>query len=135
MKANKKFEAYIMAIIEKYIPILLLQRHTFEVKAGVCDPESLFECLFQYPYLNAVIKYSKNAIRRWKTGEDMSTFIVHELSHCITDPMYSKAIQRYVSEREIRDEREQLTDVICNIVMKMGVPPGIKFGEDFKEDG
>jgi len=34
----------------------------------------------------------------------------------ITDPLYSKACDRYTGKNEIEDERELLTDKIANII-------------------
>jgi len=115
---TKDIEKYIMNVIEKYIPILLLQRHTFEVKKGVEDQKSFMECLPNYPYLNATISYSKECVKGWKKGKDVVPYIVHELCHLITEPLYAKGIGRYATKDEILDEREELTDLICNIVIK-----------------
>ena len=118
MKTNKDFEKYLMKIIDKYIPRLLLQQFTFELKRGTENKESFMECVFNYPYLNVTIKYSEKSFDEWQGGKDMTPFILHEMCHPITDPIYAKATSRYVSENEIRDERERLTDLICNIVLK-----------------
>jgi len=116
-EGNTEFEAHLLGIVEKYIPILLLQRHTFEVALGCNDPESLFELVFMYPYLNNRIRYSDKAVEDWKGGRDLVPYVVHEMCHVITDPLYAKAIQRYVSVKEVSDTRETLTDNICNIVL------------------
>ena len=110
----------IMEIIAKYTPVLLLQRHTFEVRCGVENKDSVAECVFNYPYLNVTIKYGDKCVEKFKNGEDLAPYIVHEMCHVITDPLYAKAISRYVGQDEIRDERENLTDMICNIVLKTG---------------
>ena len=114
---NTEFEDHLLGIVEKYIPILLLQRHTFEVALGCNDPESLFELVFMYPYLNNRIRYSEKSISDWEKGRDLTPYVVHEMCHAITDPLYAKAIQRHVSRTEILDVREMLTDNLCNIVL------------------
>ena len=116
-KTKKEFEAYIFRVVKKYVPVLFLNRHTFDLVDEVLKEDALFEFKFSYPYLNATIYYSDSSFNRWKAGEDMRPFIVHELCHAITDPLYCKAISRYVSEGEITQERELLTDYICNIVL------------------
>lgn len=115
---NPKFEKYIHKIIEKYAKVLLLDHSTFEVKYGVNDERSLMESCFNYPYLSITVKYSDDAIKKWKNKEDVVPIIIHELCHPITDPLYSKACDRYVSKGEINDERERLTDYIANIIVK-----------------
>ena len=107
-----------MKIIGKYSHKLLLENRTWKVKYGVRDESSLMECEFNYPYLNVTINYSDRLIERWKNKEDIIPFVVHEMCHPITDPLYCKAVGRYTSESEIKDERETLTDYICNIVIK-----------------
>ena len=119
-KTREQFETYLLKVIDEYIPVLLLQKYTFEVKKGVADKKASFESLYHYPYLNVTIKYAESAFKEWKQGIDLIPYIVHEMCHPITDPLYSKAISRYASREEILDEREMLTDHICNIVLKRG---------------
>lgn len=113
-------EDAIKGIIAEYVPKLLLQRHTFEVKKGVDDQKSFMECLPNYPYLNATIAYSKECEEEWKKGKDIVPYVVHEMCHCVTEPLYCKAIGRYAGKNEILDERENMTDWICNIVIGLG---------------
>lgn len=115
---NAKLEKYIYGVIEKYQKILLLDKHTFELKYGTKNKEALMECVFNYPYLNVTIKYSDELIKKWQDKDDIIPFVVHELCHPITDPLYAKAEERFCSRNEILDEREKLTDYICNIVIK-----------------
>lgn len=75
------------------------------------------ECVFNYPYLNVTINYSEKALKEWSSGKDMTPYVVHEMCHPITDPLYAKATARYTSRDEITDERELLTDLICNIAL------------------
>lgn len=116
---NKKLEKYIYLIIKEFSPKLLLERHTFEVKYPTENKEAMAECVFNYPYLNVTIKYGDKLIKDWGNKKDIVPFIVHEMCHPIIDPLYSKAVSRYVSQDEIRDERELLTDYICNVVLKI----------------
>lgn len=123
MKKNKytKFERYVYSVIKKYSDILLLQQHTFEIKNKLENQEALMECVFNYPYLNVTLHYGEKVFQKWKRGEDIIPYIVHEMCHPITDPLYSKALARYTTRDEINDEREKLTDYICNIVIKNGI--------------
>jgi hypothetical protein len=120
-RSHKDFKTYICKVIVQFTPILLLQRHTFEVKRGCESKDALMECVYNYPYLNVTIKYSDQAFEDWKKGKDVVPYIVHEMCHPITDPLYSKATARYVSRDEILDERELLTDYICNIALNKKV--------------
>lgn len=115
---NLKFEKYVMSVIEKYQRILLLDKHTYELQNKLENKEALMECVFNYPYLNVTINYGDKVIEKWKGGKDIVPYIIHEMCHSITDPLYSKSTARYVTRDEILDEREKLTDYICNIVVK-----------------
>lgn len=121
-KSVKGFEAYIVKTIERFIPILLLQKYTFEVEpiedAGA---QPHYECSFNYPYLKVSIRYSKRSFEDWRKGVDQTYHIIHELCHVITDPFYAKAVSLYKSKGEIEDEREALTDHICAIVFKQTI--------------
>lgn len=115
---NKKLEQYITKVIKQYQPKLLLTRNVFDVNYPTYCKDAYMECTFNYPYLNITIKYSDLLINAWNKNEDIKPFIIHEMCHVITDPLYSKANDRYSSKNEILDERELLTDYICNIVLK-----------------
>lgn len=115
---NKELEKEILKIVGKYQSILLLNRNTFEIRYGTESKTALMESVFNYPYLNVILKYSDDLIKRWEKGENIVPYVVHEMCHTITDPFYAKAISRYVTKDEITDERELLTDYICNIVIK-----------------
>jgi hypothetical protein len=117
-KGKKELEKYLMKIISKYSHKLLLENRIWEVKYGTDKEGSLMECNFNYPYLNVTIKYSDSLVDKWKKKDNIIPFIVHEMCHPITDPLYCKAVSRYVTDNEIKDEREMLTDYICNIVIK-----------------
>lgn len=115
---KKDFEKYLKSVVQEYIPILLLERYTFDYKKGTSNPHALMECKFNYPYLNATILYNDDVINRWKNGQNVKPIIIYELCHIITDPFYAKAMGRFSGADEIEAERELLTDYICNIVVK-----------------
>lgn len=115
--SEAEFEKYIYKVIDKYSPVLLLQQHRWLVKKGCESKTALMECVFNYPYLNVTLKYSEECFEMWKNGKDVDPYILHEMCHPITDPLYSKACDRYASSTEILDERERLTDLISHIVL------------------
>ena len=117
-KRDKEFEKYAYGVIKKYSKILLLDKHTFELRKGTEDSGSLMECVYNYPYLNVTFNYGDKVVDRYFKKVNVVPYIVHEMCHPITDPLYAKAESRYVSKNEILDEREKLTDYICNIVIK-----------------
>ncbi len=118
MTKHKEFENYCYKLIKKYQKILLLDKYTIKLNPGCKNSNSLMECKFNYPYLNVIINYSNSIIDKWQKKEDIIPYLVHEMCHPITDPLYDKAISRFVGEYDMEDERERLTDYICNIVIK-----------------
>lgn len=116
-KTHKEVEARIHRIINRYKDVLLLGDRTWKVKHGCENKSSLMECVFNYPYLNVTLKYSDELIDKFKAKEDLKEYVIHEMCHPITDPLYSKAFDRFGTGDELKDARERLTDHICNIVV------------------
>lgn len=112
----KPIEKEINNIIEAFVPLLMLQHFTFDLNE---DEDAYFTCKFCYPHFEAVISYSKQAEKDFDGGKNITRYVVHELCHLITDPLYSKAFDRFVSKNEIEDERERLTDWIARMVMRL----------------
>ena len=117
---NKKLEKWALPILKRYQKLLLLTDHilTFEYDENI-ESGVLFQHAFSYPYKNTIVAYGKSAIERWneKQYQELKNGLIHELCHSITDPLYSKATDRYVTKDCIRDERERLTDHIANVIV------------------
>lgn len=116
-KTKKDFENYINKVIKKYTPILLLGKYKFEIE-NKCDDHAAMQCTSNYPYLDIIIGYSDDIYRGWAKGDDVLQIIIHEMCHAITHVIYMKALDRFVSKKELNDEYEHLTDLIANIVYK-----------------
>lgn len=116
MKTEKQFEKWIRQQIDKYAIPLGIQINQIDIEKKNVE---YLEITCTYPYLDPTIRYSQKAFDHWKEGILTSCRILHELCHIITDPLYCKAISRYVSENEIRDERERLTDTVTAIIRKL----------------
>jgi hypothetical protein len=109
-----------LPILKKYQKTLLLTDHilSFDYDDDM-DSHVLFQHGFSYPYKNTAITYGKSAVDKWEKKEysEMREGLIHELCHSITDPLYSKATDRYVTKDCLRDERERLTDHIANVIV------------------
>jgi hypothetical protein len=116
---KKEIEKSMMSLINKYKKILLLDNFTFKLRDKTENENAYAECVNCYPYLNARINYNQKLIEEDKYNK-LEEIVVHELCHLITDPLYNKAVSRFSAKAEIEDERERLTDYICNIVLKGG---------------
>jgi len=116
---EKELNKFIMKLVEKYIPILCLERFEILVKSATEKEMSYHnnaEMTCAYPYLGYDLKYcAKNLLGL--TKKEIEGVIAHELCHCLTDPLYVKATHRYVTSEELTDERERLTDNISQIVL------------------
>jgi len=110
----KEFKKWIEKQIKYYKPFLDINLQNIKVEYNK-DIEYL-SISNTYPYLEPIINFSDRALKEWKDGNLKKDRILHELCHIITDPLYEKAIRRYITEDEILDEREKLTDTICVIL-------------------
>ncbi len=89
------------------------------IKVEFNDKTSFLEITCTYPYLEPTIRFSDSAFKEWAEGKMERDRILHELCHMITDPLYSKAVDRYVGKNEIEDERERLTDTMTVIIRNL----------------
>jgi hypothetical protein len=119
-KQQKDFEKWATPILNKLQDTLLLhdfQPLTIEAKY---DIRVVAQCELNYPYKSITIQYSESLLKDWVAGkkEKVKGVLVHEMCHPITDPLYCKSTNRFVSKDEIEDERERLTDHIANILIR-----------------
>lgn len=124
MKIDKnkiEFEKYLMQISLKYQKVLLLEHATLKWTYGTGNKDSYAESWVTYPYLSINLHYSQDMLDKWlKNKKDINIVytVIHELIHTLTDPLYIKGNNRYISKDEINDERERLTDHMANIIIK-----------------
>ena len=115
---TKEFEKYILDLVELYKPVLLLTHVRFTVSDKISKTDNWAEITNSYPYLDYCICYSERLFTDWLAGIDIDHVIVHEMAHVLTDPLYCKGFNRFVTASEIEDERERLTDHIANIIIQ-----------------
>jgi len=122
IKTEKQFITWIEQQIKFYSPYLGLQLHDVRVKRFSKqndNPDDFLAIDCTYPYLDPNIRYSRKVFEEWAHGNVRKDRILHELIHIITDPLFCKAITRYVSQNEIKDEREKLTDTFAAIIRNL----------------
>lgn len=117
IKTEKEFVSWIREQIDFYSPILGLQIQRIEIEKG--EDTKFMEITCTYPYLEPIIRYSHHSFEKWQKGKFPKDRILHELCHILTDPLYVKAIERYVGKGDILDERERLTDTIAVIIRNL----------------
>lgn len=116
-KTEKEYGAYLVRTIRKWQPRLHLDHYTIRQQKDA-DTKYL-SCLYNYPYLDGAIQWSEKSYKEWSEGDpDHERRVVHELCHLITDPFYTRAVERYVTKDTLEDERERLTDFIAVLAFK-----------------
>jgi len=121
-RTSGDFEKHIKGLIDKYSKILPVSHLKFDIKKMTeGDNDAYMQCASNYPYLDPTIYYSDRSLNDFIAGkdfEDIETSVVHEMIHPLTEPLYIKATQRYITHTDINHERERLTDLITHLVYK-----------------
>jgi hypothetical protein len=121
MNKQKEFEKWGLKKLEKIQKILLLDDHyPVTLTKKVLSKNSRAEASFNYPYKSIDVYYNDEMLKDFtdKKYQEVINTLVHEICHSLTDPLYSKAYERFISKNELEDERERLTDHIANIIIK-----------------
>jgi predicted metal-dependent hydrolase len=69
-----------------------------------------------YPYKSLTINIDNKLIE--EPDSKIRDILTHEVCHTLTDPLYLKGHSRYITQDEINDVREELTDHLANIFRK-----------------
>lgn len=112
-RTEAHFKKWIEEQIEHYKPILGVSLQLLKIEKV---DKNYMQITCTYPYLDPTIGYNEECFQDWCKGELRRDRVLHELCHMITDSLYCKAVQRHVSQDEIKDERERLTDTIAMII-------------------
>lgn len=116
-KTKQDFIKWIEEQVEYYKPFLGIELQKIKIKEEKDLEYLAIACV--YPYLEPYIKFGDKAFKAFQEGYFTKDKILHELLHIITDPLYKKALTRFVGEREIEDERERLTDTLTVIIRNL----------------
>jgi len=113
---NKQFEKKYLAYLHKVSKLLLLDSHhpitlTYHKYKNTWATYSP-----AYPYKSITIKY--DASLKGESDEKIKDVLVHEMCHAISDELMTKAKARYISEDELMDAMEEMTDHLANIIRK-----------------
>lgn len=115
-KTEKEYVAYISETIKTWVPRLLLQNILVGVQKD--EKEKFLASRYRYPYMDAQVLWTDNSFKSCLKDPNQEHEIVHEMCHVITDPFYTRAVDRYTSKDSLEDERERLTDQIAIIAFK-----------------
>jgi hypothetical protein len=120
-KSQKQFERWALPQLKRLQKQLLLEHfEPLEIEYRSKMGDTYAECQFTYPYLSITIRYGDTMLADFQKGDKkgVHSALVHEMCHPLTDPLFDKAISRYVTKDEVNMERERLTDHIANIVLR-----------------
>jgi hypothetical protein len=115
-RTEKDFKKWIERQVKYYSPYLGLSLQKISVIKNEVDDNRYLHISLTYPYFDPNICFSDRAFRDFQNNIFQKDRILHELCHCLTDPLYCKATERYIGKNEIEDERERLTDKITIII-------------------
>lgn len=115
-----KFEQWGLKKLEKIQKILLLDSYYPITLTKKVQKDSRAEANFNYPYKSIAIYYDDEILKDYndKKYQEVINTLVHEMCHSLTDALYGKAYNRFITKTELEDEREALTDHIANIILK-----------------
>lgn len=106
---------WILKEMKKWQKVLHLEDMTLTVEYEKINAIMQAEC--RYPYKEIILKYHDAMVQEIKTNKQQAQrTVLHEMLHAVTDPLYSKGYSRFISENEIENEREAVTDKLTNII-------------------
>jgi hypothetical protein len=101
---------------EKYKQTLFLSGYNLNVEYKNTN-DSIMRARPTFPYKEMCLEFGDEMINEIRTNKKQAERIVlHEVVHTLTDPLYIKGTRRFISDQEIEDEREALTDKITMIL-------------------
>lgn len=82
---------------------------------------AIFRSYFLKPYRQMVIKATSIAMEMFKNGEfdELNDGLIHELCHIHTIPLGDMAKYRFITDGEITDAGEELTETMVRYVKKI----------------
>lgn len=118
MKNEKQYKQWIEKMYGKYKGVLFIEKYNLTSRSVEKNENHYLASKFNYPYLDATIIYSQEAIEDWaKDKRDAERRLVHEFCHVVTDQFYSVVVS-WPTKPQIEEARERLTDHVAQIVNK-----------------
>lgn len=120
MKKKKEFEIWANKQLKEIQNVLLLNDFRLMPISISKDP-NVSTSSFRYPYKEIIIRYAPEVYEDWENGnkDQAMSVLIHEMLHPLTDKIYAVAHDRFVTNTTLENERENLTDHIANIIIKL----------------
>lgn len=106
--------------IQKHLQITSY-RINIRLKPEKTTDDYAFEITCGYPYQNATLKWKEETYDEWlKDKKAITVYLLHEMIHILVQPIIEIARSRYVTDPQINDADEELTDRLTN-VLRFGI--------------
>lgn len=118
---NKWVNDIIAETIDKWLVIDFISIETEYVdKTPKEGPNYMFAISYQKKYRKGVIYVYPNALQLYKEKriKELKNGLMHELAHIYTIPVTELARDRFLSEKELNDAFEELTQIIAHYMEK-----------------
>jgi len=124
LEIRPPFEEWIENKIKQILEMMLLD--FVDLKVTYCDKkyhnssEVIFSINYTKHYRNGAIFIYPEAENMYKNNEQKTLVkaLIHELSHIHTIPLSELARQRFISEKEIQEANEEITEVMAQYIRK-----------------
>lgn len=120
-KAKRTTKKQVIKLIDELQDTLLLQSWGFVLVFSKAheDDGAVATCRADHVYKRAVITIYKDA---FVAPNDIKHIIIHELCHCITEPLYVYCVDllngKLRTHTDILDQREVMTEHIAKIISR-----------------
>lgn len=120
-KEQVTFEKWARPILEKAQRALLLNHFgQIAISYGCENKNAYAECVNYDPYVSIIINCSHELLSDFKKKskhKGIKDTLIHEMCHPLTDPLFNRGSERFITSENISKEREKLTDHIANILI------------------
>lgn len=126
-------KGWIKEKIEEITSYLIMDFASIKIKAREKDDRGvIFQATFLKPYRQLMIQFSPVSVEMFRNGEfdELYQGLIHELCHMHTIPLSEMSKWRFITEGEINDTAEELTEVIAKYVNRI-IDMSKKSGEEY----
>lgn len=126
-----KFKQLCHDAVRTYMEVMCLQRFKcgfiFSETPKASDSREGYDIMAEIDvdprYLKATITVYPSVCEDWKNGikdnKEVGDIFAHEVAHILTHPLYLLSITNFKTETETADTREQLTETIARMAVRI----------------
>jgi len=113
---KKDFITWIKQQIEYYKSVLGLKLRSITVRGGVGGYVSI---RFTYQYINIILEFSNKAYKDLVLKDLKKDSILCELCNMVIESLHIKAVDGYIGQSELEDERKNIVDNVSAIIRRL----------------